>query len=445
MKAIIIIIGLILITLHSHAQGLFNASDENEGKTLEYSGYARSVIAGGAENYDFSTAFGEFAIKPKVSMGHTFLFADLRFREDWAFNEHQSTFEPKELYAGYKSDKVDVFLGNQIVTWGRTDGFNPTNKVTPNDYFFISPEPDDQKLSNFMLRSKIRFSPEAELDVIGIPFYKPSIYRYDLFQFQPGFTFNNLVVPDRKIENASYAARLNFEYPAAGFSISWQSGYSPFYGFDIQSAYLGADGSYTVENIAKTYKQQTAGADFTLPLGSLILRGEAAYNITSNYKDSIFIPNPDLAYVAGIEANFADITAIFQYVGKTTLKFDDLAEPVLTDPTSATAQMAYGSEMIQYQSELFNRKIFDQQEKTNQAVMLSLNRDFWYNALNVELTAYYNFTTESVMLRPMLSWKIDDMLTAKAGGSYMHGPDNSIFNYSAPVLNNILLSLQANF
>ena len=57
----------------------------------------------------------------------------------------------KEAYAGYSGEKMDVLFGNQIVNWGRTDGFNPTNCITPSDYFFLTAEPDDQKLSNFML------------------------------------------------------------------------------------------------------------------------------------------------------------------------------------------------------------------------------------------------------------------------------------------------------
>ena len=428
-----------------YAQGLFDSEEESTENVLEYTGYLRASVAGGASNYDISSAYGEFVIKNRLSKENTFLFADLRFRDSYLFNEHVIAFTPKELYAGYTSDFADIYLGNQIVSWGRTDGFNPTNKITPNDYFFISTEPDDQKMSNFMLRGKFRFVPSVELDLIAAPYYKPSVYQYNLFLNEPNVRFGEMLMPDKKIENGTYAARLNFELPAAGFSVSYQQGFSSFYGFDIESISWNTDGSFTIENRAKTFEQKTIGADFAIPAGPVMLRAEVAYNLTENYKDSIYIPNPDLAYVAGLESNIVGFTTIFQYIGKYTTDFSEQIEPILTNPADPLAQMAYAEDMVRYEAEKFNRKAFDQQKETNHAIVLTLSRDFLYSTFNLELSGYYNFTSESYLLRPMISWKIDDMLTAKAGASQMWGPENSLFDYSSQVLNHFIFSLQANF
>ena len=392
-----------------------------------------------------SAAFAEFCIKPKLKKGKTLLFADLRFRQQQLFNEANTVFDPKELYAGYSSQFVDVLLGNQIVTWGRTDGFNPTNTITPTDYFFLSPIPDDQKLSNFMLRAQLRFTPEIELDLIGIPFYKQSVYRYNLFVTDENVSFASPWLPEKDIENGTLAARLNFEFPVAGFSISASSGYNPYQGYDVLSVEFSATQPPQITNIAKPYKNNTLGADFAVPLGAVIIRGEAAYNHTTNFADSISVPNPDFGYVTGIEANIAGVTAIFQYIGKYTMDFETLVEPELTDPMNPLAQMAYAEEMILYASEKFSRKVFYQQKETNHAVVLSLNRDFMYSAINAELTGYYNFTSESFLVRPMLAWKVDDSLTAKIGGSYMYGSKDSMFEKTAPILNGLIVSVKANF
>ncbi|MCD6555987.1 MAG: hypothetical protein J7K64_02220, partial [Bacteroidales bacterium] len=164
-----------------------------------------------------------------------------------------------------------------------------------------------------------------------------------------------------------------------------------------------------------------------------------------NYDRNMYIPNPDISYVIGLEHRFWGITTIFQYVGKYTVDFCELSEPVLPDPSNTAAQMQYAEDMIIYKSSIFNRKMFYQQEETNRAVSLSLNKDFFYDKCKIELSGYYNITSEELMIRPKLTGKITDMLSASIGGAYMKGLKNSIFNYSAPVLSGFFTELKANF
>ncbi|MDV7401827.1 hypothetical protein RZS08_60970, partial [Arthrospira platensis SPKY1] len=105
-----------------------------------------------------------------------------------------------------------------IVLWGRTDGFNPTANINPINYFFLSSDPDDQLMSNFMLRLRYRISRFSGFDIVGIPFYQSSGYRYDLFSISPFAYFSKDEIPDRAFKNSGIAARLNFEFPVAGFS-----------------------------------------------------------------------------------------------------------------------------------------------------------------------------------------------------------------------------------
>ena len=430
------------------AQGLFESSqdeakdDVNNG--VEFSGFARGSAFGGSESYDYSSVFGEFCLQSKLSQGKTFFYADLRFRGGLNFDEECTTFQLKEVYAGYQSDKFDLYLGNQIVTWGRTDGFNPTNNITPNDYFFLTADMDDQKLPNFMLRIKYRFSPIVDIEVIGIPFYSPSNYRFDLFDTKKDVSYGDITLPDKSFKNSSFATRLNFELPSIGFSASYFRGYDPFYGFDVQSIDW-ATGTPIIINSATPYLKNTVGADFSFPVNSLIIRGEIAYNITNNYEQFMYIPNPDIAYVMGVEYNLLGVTAILQYVGTYTLNFAELKLPVLTDPTHPLVQMQYAEEMIIYESTLFNRKMFYQQKETNHAVILSLNRLFAYDTWDVGLAGYYNITSEELMIRPKITWKIADALSASVGGNYMRGADKSVFDYSAPVLSGVFIELKVIF
>ncbi|MBS4013157.1 MAG: hypothetical protein KGZ97_05275 [Bacteroidetes bacterium] len=429
-------------------QGIFESlttSDEkNEEKpSINLGGYVRGSAYGGSEYYDYSNLFGEFALQGSLKKGKTFFYGEVRFIDGLFYNERESFVDLTEAYAGYQSDRFSAYIGNQIVSWGRTDGFNPTNNITPVDYFFLTSDNDDQLLSNFLLRTKINLTPSIELDLIAIPFFKESVYRYDLFSISEQAAFVDAKPIDKTFKNSSIAARLNFELPAAGFSLSYFRGYDPFYGIKINSIQLFP--SVRINYIPDFYLKNTIGGDFAIPIKQTILRGEAALNITENYKNQMHIPNPDVSYVFGIERNIFGYIAIVQYVGKFTLDYKELTTPILTDPNNQAELMQYAYDMINYESEMVNRRIFNQQEQTNHAIMLIINKSFAYDLLDARMTGYSNFTTEEYLIRPEISYKLTDELSLSAGSHLMFGPEESMFNYSGKVLNGGFISLKASF
>lgn len=456
------------------AQSLFesesesaNSSDEkNAGFSLN--GYMKSSVYGGGKEYNLATTFAELVLQGKLNYKNAFLQSDIRLREGLFFNSHEQQYELTELYGGYRSEKFDLLLGNQIVLWGRTDGFNPTDNITPTDYFFLTPDPEDQQLSNFMLRMKYRFTPTVELELIGIPFYKPSEYRFDLFNLNRKMVIENvpmppidmqvqfdpMMLPERKLKNGSIAARLNFELPVIGFSLSYFRGYDPFHGFDLKNIdILPADPAadpadptppMTITYVPESYLKNTIGGDFAIPVSTWIFRGEMAYNIIDNKEEKPFIPNSDLSYVFGIEKNWNDFIIIGQYIGKRVKGFKSLSEPTL-NPTDPASIAAFPQLMTDYETRQFNRKIFNQQEKSNHALALTLSRSFAYEVWKADLTGYYNLTNKEWMIRPALTWKISDALALTAGGQYMKGPDKSIFSYSSRILNGAFAELKVSF
>ena len=449
MRKYVTLIFIYIFSLHGFSQGLFESAGSDEAtvgnKNLTLNGYVRGSVYGASENYDFTSVFGELGFQAKFTPSHAFLFADVRIREGIRFNENNFAVELKEAYAGYQSDKFDIYLGNQIVTWGRTDGFNPTNNINPNDYFFLSAKPDDQKLPNFMLRMKYRITPSIDIDITGMPWYRPSVYRYDLFQIAEGVSFDEGELPDRKIENSSFGARINFNLSSLGFSLSWFHGYDPFYGFDVKSIDLTILQEPQIVYQPDYYQKDAVGADLAIPLSNWIIRGEMAYNQTYFYKKHMYVPNPDIAWVLGLEHEFFGITTIVQYVGKFTFDFQELETPVLDDPTDIDQLLQFASDNIYYESELFNRKVFLQEKQTNHALFLTLTRSFLYSTIMAEITGYYNLTSDDYFIRPGITWNINDALSTSVGANIMIGPKNSVFDYASEVLNGVFAELRVSF
>ncbi|MEA1878647.1 MAG: hypothetical protein U9N86_17530, partial [Bacteroidota bacterium] len=256
--------------------------------------------------------------------------------------------------------------------------------------------------------------------------------------------FGKAAMPDKTFGNGSIGARINFEYPGIGFSVSYFNGYDPFYGFTV-SVIDWSTGTPLITNTATPYHKQTFGADFSIPVSSWILRGEMAWNMNEESEGIIHVPNSNLAYVAGIETNLAGITVIAQYIGKYDLKFSELQSPEITDPTDLMAMMQYANALVLYESDSYNRHIFNQTEELNHGVALMLSRSFAFDLLNIELTGYYNITTEEFLVRPKIAYKMSDGLTLSLGANFMDGPEDTVFDYSGKVLNGGFLELKATF
>jgi hypothetical protein len=438
---------LVLAEWSSPGQGLNEntGQSENAGKpNIDRFGYVRTSLYGGSRKYDFSSVFAEAGLKLSYSPDNAILKTDIRLRSGKLFDEEFLKVEIKELYAGFRSKKVDFMLGNQIVSWGRTDGFNPTNNITPFDYFFLSAEPDDQNLPNILGRLKFRLSQQAELEIIGIPFYKPSVYRFDLFDLGGNVSFSEPAWPEKKLQNGTLAARLNMELPKAGFSFSCFRGFDPLIGFNIGSVQWPST-TPVITYVLTPYVKNGLGADFAIPAGPWLVKGEGSFNLIRHGGSQPAIPRTNLQYVIGMEKTIGGFLTIVQYIGQAVPGYSALKLPVLTNPSDQAALFRYSNDMVYYETEKFNRKIFHQQEKMNHAVSLTVSKQFAYDIWKADLMAWYNFTSEEYLLRFGLGWNISDALSLRSGFYVMAGPEQSLFDYAGAVLNGAFLELKVTF
>ena len=444
------VIPVVLISALLLSQTIQGQSNPNDTLPEAYlnkpllNGYVRGVFYGGAGDYDYSNIFGEAALRAGFRRSNFLMGAEARVREGVFYDERKTELELREAWAGYTSRYVDVVLGNQIVKWGRTDGFNPTDNITPVDYFLLTEEPEDQRLSNLMLQARIRPFINTSLTLIAIPVYKPSVYRFELFDMGGGYArFLPAIQPDITFSNSPWAAKFDAAMRGIDFSVSYFNGYSTNYGFTLDS--ISIFPNISIDYRPSYYRKQAIGIDFALPVAGNIIRGEAAFNIPEDSETSMHIPNRDVSYVAGIERSLLGTTTILQYIGKYTINHTPLEEPVILNPLNPLELLQYVMNMINYNSEQFNRQVFYQQEKTNHAVSLSFVRSFFWETLSAEATGYYNVTSEEYMARLALHWSINDNLKLSAGGAGMWGPNETIFDYAGKVMNGAFCSLKAHF
>ncbi|TLX78108.1 hypothetical protein E9993_00025 [Labilibacter sediminis] len=451
MKRKYLLLGMLALSSQIFSQGLFESTGSADSETsienslnIDLGGYTRGVLyvgevtPGGKQGV--KSSYGEVALKLNASKGDVAEFvSELRFRDGFEYGERISQFDLREGYVKTSFGKLDFRFGKQIVAWGKADGFNPTDNITPQNGVVRSPESDDIRIGNTLLRSFYNISPKWQLEGIWVPKYRNSAMPFYVLEWPEGSFVGEDIYPEENLENSSYAFRLKFQGAAIDASVSFFEGYNCLPGMAVSRFYMDPDDYSTEIDIsAVAYKNEIIGADFSTSIGSWGLRGEAAYRkIDKRDEGKYYVPMDDLYYVAGIDRTWGDFSLLAQYIGRYVLDFEKLVQPdPYTDGPQAVAE---------YNMALVNRAYFMQRDEISHAASIRPAMNFLYDNLTAEVVASYNFTTEEYMLRPMITYNINDGVQVIAGGEYFKGDEGSLYKLISPIFNGGFISLKYTF
>ncbi len=442
-----VIIALLSVQL-CPAQGFFDEEPaSSQSLAYDMNGFMRGVFFGGKvideDEADLKSGYGELGLKMRVRKGRMGDgFAEIRFRRGSEFNKNISEFKVREAYVNTYPGKIDLSIGHQIVQWGRADGFNPTNNITPQDMLARSPDEDDRKLGNFLLKTSYYFNP-FELELIWVPQYAPSVLPTELFPFPDWVSLGPDVLPDARLKNGLLAAKTGFRFGRVDGSLSYTSGYMPLPGISL--THMGPDENNQLAAIVaiEPYKMNVVGFDFSTTLGSFGLRGEFAYRDAVDVDDDqpipfvceedqhIFdhVPNSDLQYVLGMDRSFGNFSLIAQYIGRYVFDFVDF------EPTGLPVD----------ELALNNRMIASQQYEVSHSVFLRPALAMLHETVHWDLLAYWNLTSEEYLIRTSLGKDLYDALSLKAGAEIYAGPDGTLFGSISDALSSGFIELKVSF
>ena len=451
------ILSIIAFPAGAYAQSLFEGGDTKKKESpLQLNGYGRGVLYTGTYESqslpEIRSGYGEAALKINAFSGaRGKLFSEIRFRSGYEYNEQINQFQLREAYADLYLGDFDLRAGQQILAWGRADGINPTNNLTPQDYFVRSPEPDDIRMGNFLVRGRYTIKSRIRLEGIWVPVYRHSIYRFDLFDMPDFVHFADAYNPDAAFKNGSFAGKVEFLFDRFDGSISWFSGFDPMPGIEAGPLPETPGENPSIDLYARPFRQQTVGLDFSFGLGSFGVRGEAAYREPEpGYKGEIFVPNRDLRYVLGIDLSFVIFNMMVMYSGQYVFDFEEMQmlesfpeiEPEMLRQPAVWEMLG---PVMDQQLAGFNRVIFDQTKEIMHSLAARPSISLFHNVLDLELFGLYNFSTEEWTLLPRLSWSVSDNLKLGIGGQYFEGPPNTRYDLIAPVFNGGFMELRYTF
>lgn len=444
-------------------QGLFESSlsgstgKEENALNFDFNGYFRSTLFAGksvrAEGPWIQSAYGEaafnfHAVKPDFGAA----FAELRFRGGHEFGRDTLQLDVREAYVDFFPGKLTFSFGKKIIVWGRADGLNPTNNITPQNYFVRSPEQDDYRLGNLLLQSSIPLSSRLRLECIWVPWYQPSIYRFDLFDMPEYIHFTPGNYPSGDLKDGSIAGKINFEMHGLDGSLSYFNGFDPLPGIYPGTFQIDSTGTPSLSVTPAAFRQQTWGFDFATIAGRYGMRGEIAFRITEGgYKEKIEVPNPDLQYVLGVDRTLGKFSFLLQYMGRYTFDFESLPsmDGIPFSGGSMDQLPSVPPEFLevyfQNKFEKFNRAIFYQQVKWNHTLTVRPAVSLLYETLQLEFFAMYFFNTREFSIQPRINYSLTDGLNIEAGGQYYRGQEDTNFDLIGPVLNSGYLQLKYMF
>lgn len=428
------ILWLVILINPLVAQGLFEdaLSDERSESNLNYelNGYIRGGIYLGAmpekTDYEFKSLYGETSMKLRVrkaDFGNA--FTEIRLRKAIRSGNPDITAVLREAFVNVYLGAFDLRIGQQIVVWGKADGYNPTNTITPMNLLTFSPDEDDRRESNFVIRSFLNWQ-TMRLELIWVPVYQPSVLPFSRVKLPEGFQFSAPDYPDTRIEHSAGAFKLHFEGVTIDGSLSYFNGYFPMPG--IGAAPMD---EITLNIYPTAYRTQSVGADFSTMVGKYGLRGEFAYR-KPDKQEKIWqsIPNSQLEYILGIDREIGDFSLILKYIGKHVFDFSELGD----SPDEVHQKIC-----------LWNRMVFSQLEKWTHSLSFRPAWKLFHEILDVELLGQVNFSTDEIFLKPKISYDLADDLNIAVGAQWYSGPDETLFGEINETLSACFIELKTSF
>jgi hypothetical protein len=428
------------------AQGLFESAGNEQTTVMSLNGYVKGSFCGGQNSANdpvISQSNAQLALKldSKIS-GIGKIFAEARLTGGKTRDSASVNLDLREAWASISKGPIDVKAGRQIVSWGRADALNPTNNITPKDETILSSEFDDTRTGNELLYVKATIG-ISSFQGIWIPNYKADVLPLKGADIPSGISIGKAIYPDFAFKNGSYALRYELTHSLIDGSLSYFNGYATLPGFDFSMNQSG------LTLVPHAYQMQAAGMDFSTAISTVGVRGEAALKYpTGDYKNRVYIPNPFLQYVFGIDKSINNVYLLFQYSGQYVLDFhklytEDPNNPL--DPMSLGEQYRYAYLLASARIDGINRLFTGTSDMVAHSITGNIHWNTLHETLHIKFAGLYNFSTEDYALNPGISYDIADAVNISIGGRYIDGPKGSLNAMVSDLLSFVYTELKVSF
>jgi hypothetical protein len=314
----------------------------------------------------------------------------------------KAIFEAREAYAERSFGALDLRVGRQIMVWGRADKANPTDQWTSKNLTLLTTDDEDQRLGLFSVNSTINFE-----DFRLIALYQPE-WRFPIYPIPPisGVTLNNQ-------QPTAPAQQFGLKLDRTGGDLDWSVSVSNVISRTPNLSVLSAGPGGT--SLGLNYEfVRVYGGDFAFNLGGYGVRGELAYTQSNDRdgRDPLRF-NSELYAVLGADRSFIEnLNFNFQVLYKHVFGFqrpDSISD-------ANTRLLASQQNLIANQlgADRFGLSFRPGYKMLNDTLEFELAYVQWF----------YEF---GGLVRPKVTYAINDQLKVIAGGEAFFGQQESFF------------------
>ncbi|MES2261193.1 MAG: hypothetical protein V4724_21970 [Pseudomonadota bacterium] len=306
----------------------------------------------------------------------------------------------RELYWRDNLGPLELKLGRQLVVWGRADGVNPTDNLSPRDFTQLAPDDGDQRYGNEVAQLRLNtgigsvsalWFPHAASHTLPLP-AQPNL-RYTV--------------------QAPRASQWGIKWETVAEGVDGSISY--FHGIDPMPdlALSGVDES-GASIAVRNHPARVLGADISFTRGAIVWRAEAAAMQTGSGGSADFMhKKPQLWLVAGGEYGLDNGTTVGLQATilqvKNFLTPDSIADPLAR--AIAWRQAATSN----------------QTSTSQKGITWHLARRWWNDTLMAETSGMLVWPSGSGIWRTKIDYAIDDRWHMQAGSDHYFGPKNSFF------------------
>jgi len=307
-----------------------------------------------------------------------------------------------EGYLTWHLGKADVRVGRQIVPWGRADGINPTDNLTPRDFTVLLPFEEDQRFGLWALKLDYALTTDYSVTAFTTPWFEPAkvpLAGTAITEERPASSF----------ADTEFAFKFNKTGGAVDWSLSYFHGYSP-----LPSLSLAVFPDIHTGLVLRYDKIDVVGADVARNYGRYGFRGEMAYAFTGDRDGhDPFVKNPYLFFVLGGDRTFFDnLNVNLQFVGHWVNHYVD-PESIADSAVRPIAEQ--------------NAIIAVQLDRLSYGLSSRIGKKWFNDTLEAEILVFADFTRWNSYVRPLASYAFTDHIKFTAGADIYTGNNQTGF------------------
>jgi hypothetical protein len=230
---------------------------------------------------DFLSSRNRLRLEMFIEKGNALIFASINAMKHHTLPD-QTGIKLREAWMEYTAESWDLRIGRQIIVWGKADGIQITDVISPMDYTeFLARDYDDLRMPvdavKFRILSKI-----FNVELIWVPTFQSAVIpdSDNPWGFNQNFPEHvtvikeDAIIPKSTLENSEFGGKLSFYLKGIDFAVSAMHIWDKFPA--LHKEYITSDQLL----VRREHHRVTfLGLDFSLPLGDYVLRGESAYFI----------------------------------------------------------------------------------------------------------------------------------------------------------------------